>query len=226
LLTSFVPSSKVLTMKNILTFILTISAIQFNCAPPTSAADTETTQPELPSTIPDTPPTWTVEITPAPGPNSYATRKISFPVQSIQTRASSTGKSDDSIIILPRPISAVPTKPECATCNHRQRKPMNRSAYCNSWPWSRSRYYANQQSNPALDLYSDLVRSNWFGSPYQGHTFYYNGYRPSFRFGSLQFRGFGNYDRMYNPRIIPFGYQYTGSRSLFAALALAEQYGF
>ncbi|WP_145310938.1 hypothetical protein [Gimesia fumaroli] len=213
-------------MKNILTFLLTASVILSNSAHQTSTAAIEAPKPELSSAKQDTAPIWTIEISPAPGLDSYATREIHFPLDSKQTLAASTENSDDTIVIVPRAIPEVAAKPKCENCNRPQRRTRNRSAYCHSWPWSRRPYYANWQWSPAQYMYGDFIRSNWFGSPYPRHTFYYNGYRPSFRFGSLQFRGFGNYDRMYNPRIIPFGYQFTGSRGFYAALALAEQYGF
>lgn len=202
-------------MKNSLTFTLTVSAILINCAFQTSEAAIEAPKPAADSTKPDTTSAWIVQISPAPGLGSYATRKTSFPVG----QRTNLTSSDTSIVIVPRVIPVLPAKPASAIS---QRRPLNRSVYCNSWPWSRSPYYANLQSNPAQYMYGDLIRSNWFGTPYPGHSFYYSGYRPSFRFGSLQFRGFGNYDRMYNPRIIPFGYQYTGSRTYYAALALTS----
>lgn len=213
-------------MKYILTFTLTVSALLLNNMHQTSSAAIEATKPEASSAKQDTPPTWIVQISPAPGLDSYATREFQFPLTSEQEPVSTTEKANHSIIIVPRDIPSIPAKPACADCDVTKRRPLNRSAYCNSWPWSRNSYFTNLQSNPSLYMYSDLVRSNWFGSPYRGHSFYYNGYRPSFRFGSLQYRGFGDYDRMYNPRIIPFGYQLTGSRGFYAALALAEQYGF
>lgn len=215
---------KVQTMKNILTFILTVSVILINSAHQTSTAAIEASKPELSSAKQDTAPAWIVQISPVPGLDSYATREIRFPLQSKQALASATGKTEDSIVIVPRAIPEVAAKSECANCNRPKRRAMNRSAYCHSWPWSHRPYFANLQWNPAQYMYSDFIRSNWFGSPYPGHSFYYSGYRPSFRFGSLQFRGFGNYDRMYNPRIIPFGYQYTGSPTYYAALALTSMF--
>ncbi|MFH1301169.1 MAG: hypothetical protein ABIK07_08915 [Planctomycetota bacterium] len=217
-------------MKHTLTFILTVVCLLAGNTHNSSAAA------KVPSK-PDTSSTWVVQITPAPGLNSYATREIHLPIVNGPALTGSSEKTVDSavdsIVIVPRYIPAVPSQPECSNCNSPRRPLMNRmaarsqySAYTNSWPWSQNSYFANLQSVPGLYMYSDLIRSNWFGSPYPGHTFYYNGYRPSFRFGSLQFRGFGNYDRMYNPRIIPFGYQYSGSRNLFAALALEAQYGY
>ncbi|WP_145218121.1 hypothetical protein [Gimesia alba] len=211
-------------MKNILTFTLTVSVILINSAHQTSTAAIEASKPELYSAKQDTAPTWTIGISPAPGLNSYATREIQFSLASNQVLTSSTKKSDDTIVIVPRAIPEVAAKPECANCNRPRRRAMNRSAYCHSWPWSRRSYFANLQLSPAQYMYSDFIRSNWFGSPYPGHSFYYSGYRPSFRFGSLQFRGFGNYDRMYNPRIIPFGYQYAGSPTYYAALALTSMF--
>ncbi|WP_339729059.1 hypothetical protein [uncultured Gimesia sp.] len=219
-------------MKNILTFILTVSAILINSAQPTSAAAIEASKPEPSSTKPDTTPTWTVEISPAPGLDSYATREFHFPIVNgpdlNDSSEKATDSATDSIIVVPRNVPAVAPQPECSHCKPSCHPVMNRVTSRNrySYPSSQNSYFANLQSIPALNMYSDLIRSNWFGTPYPGHSFYYSGYRPSFRFGSLQFRGFGNYDRMYNPRIIPFGYQYTGSRNRFAALALAEQYGF
>lgn len=167
----------------------------------------------------DTVPTWTIEITPAPGLNSYATRNVAVPLHQDSTDAAQD--SSDTIVIKPRDIPDTPVCENCQTSRH----PIPRvtSRYSN-WNWLRNAEYADIRSVPALYLYSDLIRSNWFGSPYRGHYFYYNGYRPSFRFGSLQFRGFGNYDRMYNPRIMPFGYQYAGPRSYYTALALTSMF--
>ena len=215
---------KVQTMKYILTFSLTVSAVLTNYANQPAAAAIEASKPELSSQISEQEPTWTVEISPAPGLDSYATREIRFPFDSKLALTSLSKKSDGSIVIVPRAIPDVAAKPECANCNRPKRRAMNRSTYCHSWPWSRRSYFANVQWSPALYLYSDFIRANWYGSPYPGHIFYYNGYRPSFRFGSLQFRGFGNYDRMYNPRMIPFGYQYAGSPTHYAALALTSMY--
>lgn len=165
--------------------------------------------------------TWTIEITPAPGLNSYATKTVQVPLHQEQTETAQ--KSSDAIVIVPRDIPVI-AQQECDNCqSHRRpvRHPLAGSVY-RSWSLPTNGYFANLQSIPALYMYSDLIRSNWFGSPYQGHSFYYNGYRPSFRFGSLQYRGFGNYDRMYNPRIIPFGYQFSGARDYYRILALTS----
>ncbi|QDV18990.1 hypothetical protein Pan153_36510 [Gimesia panareensis] len=177
--------------------------------------------PEAAETAPSE--TWTIEITPAPGLNSYATKKVQVPLEETQTQTAQ--KTSDTIVIVPRDIPVIAHK-ECDNCPpHRRpvRHPLARSGYgFGSWTLPTNGYFANLQSVPALYMYSDLIRSNWFGSPYRGHSFYYNGYRPSFRFGSLQYRGFGNYDRMYNPRIIPFGYQFSGSRDYYRILALTS----
>ncbi len=221
-------SSKVSAMKHTLTFILTAVCLLTGNSHNVSAAA------KTPSK-PDTSSDWVIQISPAPGRNSYATQEIRLPLVNGPALTGASEKTVDSavdsIVIVPRDIPAVPSQPECTNCNSARHPRLDRvaarsrySAYTNSWPWSQNPYFANLQSVPALDMYSDLIRSNWFGSPYPGRTFYYNGYRPSFRFGSLQYRGFGNYDRMYNPRIIPFGYQYSGSRTYYPALALTSMY--
>ncbi|QDU03938.1 hypothetical protein V6x_36610 [Gimesia chilikensis] len=165
--------------------------------------------------------TWTIEITPAPGLNSYATKQVQVPLH--QTQPASAENAADTIVIVPRDIPQIPEQ-ECEHCTapHRSIQRMAAQYGFRSWPLATNGYFANLQSVPALYMYSDLIRSNWFGSPYHGHSFYYNGYRPSFRFGSLQYRGFGNYDRMYNPRVIPFGYQYSGARDYYRILALTS----
>lgn len=211
-------------MKNIVILTLTVFALLITGAHQSSSAAIEALKPEQTETTKSETPVWTVEISPAPGLDSYATREIRFP--ETDNQEASSVNSADTIVIQPRAIPDVPADPECNNCQHQTHRSRCRSAYCQSRPWSRSAWYPSLQSYPGLDLYSDLIRSNWYGSPYPGHIFYYNGYRPSFRFGSLQFRGFGDYDRMYNPRIIPFGYQYTGLRGYYTALALTEQFGF
>lgn len=164
--------------------------------------------------------TWTIEITPAPGLNSYATKTVQVPLHQEPTETDQ--KSSDAIVIVPRDIPVIAQK-ECDNCQpHRLVRQLAARYGAGFGSLPTNGYFANLQSVPALYMYSDLIRSNWFGSPYQGHSFYYNGYRPSFRFGSLQYRGFGNYDRMYNPRIIPFGYQYSGARDYYKILALTS----
>ena len=185
------------------------------------ANDSETT---TASTTTDTVPEWIVQISPTPGMNSYATRETRFPLEQGPQPVSSKSDSNDLIIIAPREIPHVNSTAVCENCTTRS-TPINRSYYLRSMPWYQRYTFAGMQGSPASYMYGDFIRSDWFGSPYRGNTFYYNGYRPSFRFGSLQFRGFGNYDRMYNPRIIPFGYQFAGLRDFYAALAIASQLG-
>lgn len=222
---------KVPAMKNLLSFSLVIGSVLFNCFAYDTQAAIEATKPESVSSESDTTHTWTVQISPAPGLNSYATREINFDTVNGPILTSAPANTGDLIEIEPRAIPAIAEMPDCSNCNPPQHRAINRalyrnrySNYRNSFPWFQNDYYGNRYSAPALYMYSDLRRSNWYGSPYFGHSFYYNGYRPSFTFGSLQFRGFGYYDRMYNPRIIPFGYQYAGSPTYYARLALISQY--
>lgn len=176
------------------------------------------------TTTTDKTPAWIVQISPAPGVNSYATRETRFPLDPGPQPVANKSDSKDLIVIAPREIPDVKSTAVCENCTSRP-GPIQRSYYVRSMPWYQSSTFARLQGSPASYMYGDFIRSNWFGSPYQGNTFYYNGYRPSFRFGSLQFRGFGNYDRMYNPRIIPFGYQFAGLRDYYVALAIASQLG-
>ncbi|QDU10515.1 hypothetical protein [Gimesia aquarii] len=218
-------------MKNLLTFSIGVGLILFNCFANDTLAANEVTKPENVSTETDRAQIWTVQISPAPGLNSYATREINFGSSNDSILTNAPVNATNLIEIEPRTIPAVAEVPECSQCNHPRHRANNRvayrnrySTYHNPFPWFQNYYYGNRYSAPALYMYSDLIRSNWYGSPYFGHSFYYNGYRPSFTFGSLQFRGFGYYDRMYNPRIIPFGYQYAGSPTYYARLALISQY--
>ena len=216
-------STKVSTMKNILTLILATGCTLFSIVPHNIYAAIEDSPKESASSKPDTQQNWLVLITPRIRVDSYASEESTTPALSGPSLHSLSGKSVDSIVISPRIIPlTIPKKLPCLTQRTCLRN--RHSANRNSFPWLLNYTFGNQYSTPALDLYSDFVRSDWYGSPYQGNYFYNQGYRPSFRFGSLQFRGFGNYDRMYNPRIIPFGYQYAGSRTYYAALALTSMY--
>ncbi|WP_417382953.1 hypothetical protein [Gimesia sp.] len=208
-------------MKN-LPPLLTVVICLFACS--RSQAAIEAQKPETSAETTDTAPAWIVQISPAPGVNSYATREIRFPLDQSPQPAESESDSRDLIVIAPRVIPEIKATAVCENCATRP-TPIQRSYYVQSMPWYQGSAFARLQSYPASYMYGDFIRSNWFGSPYQGNTFYYNGYRPSFRFGSLQFRGFGNYDRMYNPRIIPFGYQFAGLRDYYVALAIASQLG-
>lgn len=218
-------------MKNVLTFCLALGSILFSCFPTETQAALEAPKPERASSNFDTANTWIVQITPAPGVDSYATREISFDLVNGPVLTSTSMGKADLIEIVPRKIPIVASKSECYNCNiltHRTAHPIvyqrRYPIYRNSFPWLQNYAYWNQYSAPAFYMYSDFIRSDWYGSPYRGNYFYYRGYRPSFGFGSLQFRGFGAYDRMYNPRIIPFGYQYSGSRTYYANLALTAMY--
>lgn len=217
-------------MKNVLKICLVVTPILLSGIHNQTQAALEATKPESGLSKSDTTQTWVVQITPAPGVDSYATRKISFDLVDGPVLTSTSNKAN-SIEIVPREIPIVASKSECSNCNqlmHRATRPIvyqrRYPIYRNSFPWLQNYAYFNPYSAPAFYMYTDFIRSDWYGSPYRGNYFYYQGYRPSFRFGSLQFRGFGAYDRMYNPRIIPFGYQYTGSRTYYANLALTAMY--
>ena len=216
-------SSKVSAMKNILTLILAVGCFLFGSVPDDIRAANENTPKETAASKADTRQTWIVQITPGFGLNSYESNVTISPALSGPVLSSSPGKTVGSIVISPRAIPKDSLKRQRSLS---QRAVLsNRSpAYRNGFPWLLNYSYGNRYSTPALDMYSGFVRSDWYGSPYRGHFFYNQGYRASFRFGSLQFQGFGNYDRMYNPRIIPFGYQYAGSRTYYAALAMTSMY--
>ena len=205
-------------MKNILTLILSVGYILFGCIPNDICAAIKNEPQKSAASKADTRPSWIVQITPRFVQNSYESDATIAPPLS-----SSPEKTVASIVISPRAIPKdLPKKQQSLT---QRRVLLNRNPTCrNGFPWLLNYSYGNRYSTPALDMYSDLVRSDWYGSPYRGHFFYNQGYRPSFRFGSLQFQGFGNYDRMYNPRIIPFGYQYAGPRTYYAALAITSMY--
>ncbi|MCH9654781.1 MAG: hypothetical protein K0U86_06255 [Planctomycetes bacterium] len=206
-------------MKNFLTLFLAVGCILFGCVPNESLAENQNS-PLL--TIPaktDTKQAWIVQITPRISLNSYDSDVNLSPALSAPTLSNSPGKTVGSVVISPRVIPKDSPKKQQRLIQ----RSVSRTRYygCqNSFPWLLNYAYGNQYSTPALDMYSDFIRSDWYGSPYRGNYFYNQGYRPSFRFGSLQFQGFGNYDRMYNPRLIPFGYQYSGSRTYYAALAM------
>lgn len=216
-------SSKVSTMKNLLTLLLATGCTLFCNIPDDIHAAMKDSAKKSTSSKSDTQPNWLVQITPRIRVNSVASDETGAPALNGPALNISTGKPVDSIVISPRfiPLDVAPKQP----CLVKRTCLRNRYvASRHSFPWLLNYSFGNQYSTPALDLYSDFVRSNWYGSPYHGNYFYNQGYRPSFRFGSLQFRGFGNYDRMYNPRRIPFGYQYSGSRTYYAALALTSMY--
>lgn len=210
-------------MKKTLTLILSLACILFGSISTDIYAANDNTPPKPASSKPDTQQSWIVQITPRLAQKSYESKISIAPALKGPAIKSTNNKAASSVIISPRVIPNVSQKQKHSLTQRTIRQIRN-LAYRNSFPWMFSYTYGNRYSTPAFDMYSDLVRSNWYGSPYHGHYFYNQGYRPSFRFGSLQFRGFGNYDRMYNPRIIPFGYQYAGSRTYYAALAMTAMY--
>ncbi|WP_417378144.1 hypothetical protein [Gimesia sp.] len=210
-------------MKNFLLLLTTVACL-LGISQSEAAIEAQKPVSNSETTSTDATPEWIVQISPAPGVNSYATRETRFPLDQRPHPVVSKSDSKDLIVITPRAIPDVKSTAICENCTAHS-TPINRSYYLRSMPWYQSSSFARLQGSPASYMYGDFIRSNWFGSPYHGNTFYYNGYRPSFRFGSLQFRGFGNYDRMYNPRIIPFGYQFAGLRDFYAALAIASQLG-
>ncbi|QDT92058.1 hypothetical protein [Gimesia algae] len=209
-------------MKNLLPLLTTVACL-LGSSHAQAAIEAQKPDSHSETTTTETTPQWIVQISPAPGVNSYATRETRFPLMQSLQPADKKPDSKDLIIIAPREIPDVQSTAVCENCTARQ-TPINRSYYLRSMPWYQNSTFARLQGSPANYMYGDLIRSNWFGSPYQGNTFYYNGYRPSFRFGSLQFRGFGNYDRMYNPRIIPFGYQFAGLQDFYTALAWTSMF--
>ncbi len=209
-------------MKNLLP-LLTVIVCLLTSSRSQAAIEAQKPDSRSETTATDTTPEWIVQISPAPGVNSYATRETRFPLDPSPQAVATSPDSRDLIVIAPRVIPDVKSTAVCENCTARS-TPINRSYYLRSMPWYQSSKFTRLQGFPASYMYGDFIRSNWFGSPYQGNTFYYNGYRPSFQFGSLQFRGFGNYDRMYNPRIIPFGYQFAGLQDFYTALAWTSMF--
>lgn len=218
-------------MKKVMTFCLAVGSILYIAFQTETQAEVKPLKPEAALSNSDTTNTWVVQISPAPGVDSYATREISFGLADGPALTSSVVNKPDLIEIVPRTIPTISSQPTCPECNAPHRRAQHRMAYLyrypvyrNTFPWLQNYAYFNPYASPAFYMYSDFIRSDWYGSPYRGNYFYYRGYRPSFGFGSLQARGFGAYDRMYNPRIIPFGYQYSGSRTYYANLALTAMY--